>query len=422
MRYNTILMKDLNFQKTILSNNIPLYVMNLPHTQSVAVGVLVKAGTRDEMWPGEAGVAHALEHMSFQGTENFPTSKDVSAYLEEIGGSLNAWTSEEGTFYHNRVPVAHKERGFRILGEMLRVPLIPAGKISVEMKNIIEELRMYLDDPDGLLWILNQKFLFGGHPLGKNSLGTIEALSAFGQDHFFEFRKRYYHSANLTVLVVGNITLDEAVRESEENFTGMEAREENVRDFVPLTGDPERELIHRKELEQVHIALTAPLGRASEKSSKSMVMFSIMLSGGMSFPLFQEVRDKRGLCYAISANTTRNSDVGEFSIAIGTDPKRYREAIDVSMGLIEKSKNDEDLLQKAKDLALGNLALQFEHTGGILRIAASSALIDGAPKGYDEYVQDIEEITINDVVSAVDTYLRPEQVRRVLLAPKGLKT
>jgi len=87
-------MKDLNFQKTILSNNIPLYVMNLPHTQSVAVGVLVKAGTRDEMWPGEAGLAHALEHMSFQGTENFPTSKDVSAYLEEIGGSLNAWTSE----------------------------------------------------------------------------------------------------------------------------------------------------------------------------------------------------------------------------------------------------------------------------------------------------------------------------------------
>jgi len=410
-----------NFQKLQTKTGIPVYVMPLPHAQSVAAGVFVKAGTRDEQWPEEAGLAHALEHMSFQGTKSFPTSKDVSAYLEEIGGYHNAWTSSEGTFYHNRVPVTHKDRAFISLGEILNEPLIPQEKIGTEMKNIIEELRMYMDNPDSFLSILNQKFLFGDHPLGKNELGTIEALSKFTRNHFLEFRKRYYHASNYTFIITGNITPDEALAGFETNFPQADFQPANNRLLIPLVEKPDRTYVHKKELEQVHVALSAPIGQGKEKPARSIQIFTVMLSGGASFPLFQEVRDKRGLCYSIHAGTSRNSDVGEFSINIGTDPKRYQEAIDVSLDVVRESKNDEPLLAKAKDMMLGSLALQFEHTGGILESAAFSTLFDGQPKGYDELMKEIQEITIDDVTSAVDMYLKPEDMRKVLLVPNELE-
>jgi predicted Zn-dependent peptidase len=415
-------MKELNFEKTMLGNGAPLYVMHMPHAHSVAAGIFVKGGTRDEIWPKEAGLAHALEHMSFQGTKNFPTSKDLSAYLEEIGGDHNAWTSSEGTFYHNRVPVSHKDRGFRVLAEMLREPLIPQDKIRIEMKNIIEEIRRANDDPDQFLGLLDQGFVYGSHPLGKNTLGTIESVSGFTQDNFLEFRRRYYRVHNYVFLVAGNITVEEAKQAFEEFFSSDKDEQSiNVYEPAPLGTVLERKLVHKKDLEQVHICLSAPLGKGLEKTTRSIGTFSTMLSGGMSFPLFQEVRDKRGLCYEIHANVSRDSDVGEFSIVIGTDPKRYQEAVDVSLSLISQCKNDGALLKKAKDLVLGNLAMRFENTGGIIQTASHSTMINGYPKGYDELVQDINEITVQDVSSAVDQYLKPENIRQVLLVPKDLE-
>ncbi|PIP50476.1 MAG: hypothetical protein COX12_01090, partial [Candidatus Brennerbacteria bacterium CG23_combo_of_CG06-09_8_20_14_all_44_41] len=326
----------------------------------------------------------------------------MSAYLEEIGGYHNAWTSSEGTFYYSRVPVTHKDRGFKILGEMLNTPRVPKNKIPIEMKNIIEEIRRALDDPDHFLAILDQQFIYDDHPLGKNTLGTIESISKFTQNCFSEFRKHYYHPSNYTFITVGNITPNEALKEFETNFPDKDAQLTHTRDFIPLTGKPERKFVYKKELEQVHIALSAPLGKGTEKSARSIQMFSAMLSGGMSFPLFQEVCDKRGLCYSIDAWTSRNSDVGEFSIVIGTDPKRFQEAIDVSLDLIRQCKTNESLLQKAKDLRLGSLAMKFESTAGILQSAAQGTMIDGQPKGYDELMKEIQEITIDDVTSAVD--------------------
>ncbi len=414
-------MRNLNFEKLITKTGVPLYVMNLPFAQSVAAGIFIKAGTREERWPTEAGLAHALEHMSFQGTKNFATSKDLSAYLEEVGGGHNAWTASEGTFYHNRMPIPYKERGFKILGEMLTMPTLPNDKIPIEMKNIVEEIHRAYDDPEHFLGILDQQFVYGNHPLGKLTLGTIESVSAFTQESFIEFRKRYYHPGNYTFFAVGNITSQQALQEFEKILFEPDNIPMNDREVIPLSEKGERTFVYRKQLEQVHITLSAPLGKGTEKSALSASMFATMLNGGMSFPLFQEVRDKRGLCYSIYAGTSRDSDVGEFTIGIGTDPKRYQEAIDVSLQLVEQCSNDEALLKKAKDLRLGQLALRFEHPGQILRSAASSTMVNGCPKGYDDFVKEILDVTIEDVTTAVKTYLKPEQFRRVLLVPESLE-
>lgn len=413
-------MQNLNFEKLTTKTGVPLYVMSLPHVNTVAAGVLVKAGTRDEQWPKEAGLAHALEHIVFHGTKNFATSKEVSAYIEEIGGILNAWTWSENTFFWNQVPEKYKERSVSICSELVNNPKIPTEKIPTEMSNIVEEIRRANDDPAQFTAMLSQKFLYGEHPLGKNTLGTEKSVKSFTRDHFLAFRKRLYDPVNYTFIIAGAITSEEALLLFEKNFPQNATLKENIRSLVEINDSGERKFIYKKQLEQVHVSLSAPMGKSSEKSSRALDLFTTMLDGGMSFPLFQEVRDKKGLCYEINASVVKFSDVGTFDITIGTDPFRFQEAINTTLEVIDKSKGDAFLLQKAKDVELGRLALRYENTGSIINAAAMQIFQDGKPYGYKELAEEIEKINIEDVTQAVDRYLSPEQIRQVLLAPESL--
>lgn len=414
-------MKDLNFEKLITTTGVPLYVMYLPHSNTVASGVLVKAGTRDESWPEEAGLAHALEHMQFQGTKRFPTSEKLSAYIEETGGVLNAWTFSETTFYWSRVPEQHKEKSILLLSEEINYALIPEEKVAIEMLNIIEEIRRSKDNPESYIDDLSQAFLYGSHPLGKTTLGIEESVRLFQRDHFIKFKDRLYDAANFVFIAAGNIKPEESLALFEQYFTAKPKLKENKRSFQPLKETKERKYVLPKETEQVHISLRAPIGASDEATSKSIDLFTTMISGGMSFPLFQEVRDKRGLCYAIYAQTTRFSDVGNFLIYVGTDPKRYQEALETISEVIEKAKTDEKLLKKAKGVEIGRLALKYESTGSIINEAALQISQLGKPIGYKELVEEIESITIADIKKAVDQYLKPDDLRQVFICPKDLE-
>jgi len=166
-------MKNLKFEKLKTKSGTSLFILNLPHTNAIASGVLIKAGTRDEIWPKEAGLAHALEHMSFQATKKFKDSQEVSSYLEEIGGYLNAFTSQEGIFFHNVVPKEYFERAVISLNELVNNSLIPQDKIKIEMRNIAEEIKMYFDNPVSYINMEALVFIYGKLRLFKNVLGTM---------------------------------------------------------------------------------------------------------------------------------------------------------------------------------------------------------------------------------------------------------
>ena len=416
-------MQNLNFEKLVTKTGVPLYVMSLPYASTVAAGVLVKAGTRDEQWPQEAGLAHALEHMIYiGGTKHFPTGKELTGYIEEVGGYSNAWTTKEATFFYAQVPVQYKERAVHIIGETITNSIFPAEKISTEMKNIVEEIRRSNDDADHLLYDLAMSFLYNDHPLGRKTLGTIESVSSFGKLDFERFRNKYYCSENYAFVCAGNIEPDEALGWFEQYFPNIQTESHipNVRSSNPLRDSGERLHIRKKQLDQVHLVLTVPIGKREDTSSEALEIYRSMIDGGASFPLFQEVRDKRGLCYEIGAEVDKNSDIGNFSIGIGTDPTRYQEAIDRSLAVIQENKTDATLLRRAQELILGRLALRYENTGNIINIAASDILDNDKPFGYEQLKERIESISIADVTNAVDTYLRPEQFRCVLLVPESL--
>ena len=411
---------NLNFRRLETKSKSPLWIFPQPNANSVALGVLIFAGTRDENWPKEAGIAHALEHMHFQGTEKFPSSAKISGFVEEVGGRLNAWTWKEMTFHHVYMPAEHARRGVEILSQQMLASVFPEERVPVEMKNIIQELRRRNDDPRGAVGEIGDELIYGKHPLGKDTLGTEEALNAFKRDDFINFKKRYYNSSNMVFIVAGNID-DKAAVDLFDEFFPFEPGERNIRKPEEVSDVSAKLRVEKKDIEQVHLVLNAITGEAASKDASVIELFGYMISGGMSFPLFQEVRNKRGLCYEVHGGLNRWSDASNFDIYVGTDPKRYKEAIDATIEVIEKSKSDSGLMERAKALRIGRLALDFENMYNVINIASRDITFLGAPRGYEQIKSEIEKITIEDVGRAVDKYLLADKLSKTLLVPEDFK-
>ncbi len=409
---------DLNFRRLDTKSKSPLWIFPQPSANSVALGVLIFAGTRDENWPKETGIAHALEHMLFQGTTKFPSSAKVSGYIEEVGGRLNAWTSKEMTFYHLQLPAEHVKRGTEILSQQIAASIFPEEKIGIEMKNIIQEIRRRNDNPNSFVFRLHHELIYGNHPLGRDTLGTEESVAGLSREDFLNFQKRYYNSSNMVFIAAGKISDKEAVDLFDEFFPFV-AGKKNKRKPVDVTDFSTKSKIEKREITQVHLVLSSVAGSAALADSSTLELFGVMVSGGMSFPLFQEVRDKRGLCYEIHAGLNKWSDFSNFNIYVGTDPKRYQEAINASLEVIEKSKSDATLLERAKALRIGRLALYFENMADVIDIAARDITFLGAPRGQAQIKAEIEIVTIGDVENAVSKYLSKDRISTTMLVPLG---
>ncbi len=411
-------MENLNFEKLVTKTGVPLYVMHLPHANSVAAGVLVHSGSRDEKHPDKNGLAHALEHMVSQGTKHFPTSKHLEEYLEEVGGNANAWTGQEGTFFHATVPAEHAERAITYLGEELTTPLFPEEKLRTEMNNIIEEIKMRDDEPSTALYDLSFKQLYGIHPLSNPIVGNRNSVTSFSRNDLVDFWETHYHPSNFTFIAAGNISGNTARTLFEKQFSGISDAPKPMREEIPFRQPKKKLFIINRDIQQVNLAIISILGKG--KDMDAMDMYTTMISGGASFPLFQEVRDKNGLCYSIHASVEKFSDVSRFYLYIGTSVENYKKAIDLSVNIIQGSKHDEHLLQKAKQTRLGRFAVYYEEPVNIINFNAEEIMIHGKPLSYVDFVKETNAITIDDITRGADAYLNTDQLYTSIVAPHSL--
>lgn len=409
---------ELKFSKSTTDFQSTLWTLPMPHSNSVSVGIIVFAGTRDELWPKEAGIAHALEHMHFQGTENFPSSLKFSEFIEETGGRINAFTNKESTFYYVRVPSAEKNKAFKILNEQLNKPLFSEDKIEPEMKNIVQEIKRKYDDPKIYSLVMSSRNLYQNHPLSKETLGTEESVIKFKKSDFLKFKERYYNPANYVFIVVGNITEKESLELINKNFQPQNTPKNNIRDGVAFTLPNKKRFVLNKDIKQMQLVLSAAIGNSDSKESLYLEFFTNMISGGMSSPLFQKIRTEKGLCYEIWASINRWSDVGKFNVYAGIAPENLENTIQEIHKVIDDSKNDEKLLEKIKKSKLGKLMLQYENTADIINIAAYDIATKNYPKDYEQLKKEIEEVNINNIESAVNKYLKPELFIETIVAPK----
>ncbi len=410
-------MSKFTFEKLANKTNILAYLLDLPYLNSVSAAVVVKAGTVDEIWPKEAGLAHALEHLVLRGTKKFPSAQLLSGYIEEVGGFKGASTDYEKTMYYGQVPAQYTERLVEVLAEIVNFYLIPENSISKEMQVILEERKRKQDNPFFAVDQMARSFIFGSHPLGREVLGLEDSLQKLTRTDILNFASRYYYPNNFTILLVGNLKTNKARKFIEQYFITGEKQSPNIRPQIPLIDNKKRELKFYHNTQQAHLELLAPISSPQEKSNKALRFFSEMIAGGVMSPLFQEIREKRGLCYNLSVFISEHS-ISLFRIHVATKPESCKEVISLILKVIEDNKNSIQLLKKTKQRLIGSLLLFFENPNSIIFKAAQDVIYEGKPIGYQEFIKEMDSITIKDIENAVDTYLTPDNFRRIIMLPK----
>lgn len=411
----------MQFERAITRHGMPLYVFNMPHVTSVAAGVLVRAGTRDEQWPEQAGLAHAFEHMVFQGNSRVKNSKEISEEIEVHGGVVNAWTWKEMTFYPRIVPDHVFDVAIKSLASQVTTPLFRARDIKKEMKNVVEEIKRAEDNPSQFCGRIISEVVYGDHPIGKDTLGTIESVTSFRKSDFVDWQENLYHSGNYVFLVVGNVTIERALEVINRVSFGKKRGDRNNRAIVSEINQDKNMKIVERDIKQANIRFGVAIGAGSDTDTKALDLYESMMSGGMSFPLFQEVRDKRGLCYSVGAMIIPWSDRGIFQLYIGTDSSKIKEAIKCIKDVVWKNRANKALFEKAKGLLLGRNAIKFSSPGAIINQAAVETIFSGEPKSPEEIAEDIRSVELSDVTSAVERYLAPDNFSYAYVVPKGTK-
>lgn len=408
----------MDWQKFNTESGAPLWFLSLPHTKNTSIGVLTNVGSRDEKWPKEAGLAHALEHMFFQGsTVSLKTQKAISTYTEDVGGVDNAFTDDEETFYFHKIDTGEIARSIKVLGESLFYPRFQKNIIPTQMKIVLQEMADRNDFPNSYLgenWV---KKRMAGHPLSQITIGLKEAVENFKQEDFFRFAKKYYHPKNFTYLAVGSVDPIKLVDLINIHFPKTQNKEKHERRFCAIPCKPTKKLMLYKEIEQAHIFSGSIFPAVTEKETHALGLFQRMISGGMSFPFFLEIREKYGFCYGVYSRIEQRSDVTFFEIGMTTLPLNYEKALDLALKIIVREKRNEKLLKRAKMLTKGNCSL-IDDTMNILIEAANRVSIRGRPLSYEEIIRRYEKVTIDEVAEVVDKYLKPENFYTGVLLPK----
>ncbi len=401
----------------------PIFVWYVPGGVSVALGAMVRVGSCDEIWPKEAGIAHAYEHMFFQGTERFKNSKQMSKFIESCGGYQNANTWYERTFYFSKVPIDFVERGLVFLSEGLLRPTFLPKKIEVEMKSIVQELKMYENDPEQYADQVFTSAIYGGHPFAKNIVGTEKSITDFSQEDFLKWKDRFYYPDNFVFVCAGGIEPQKA-KDLIDKFFNPKPACKRMFNFgnasVDLVGQtPRFVFIPKNDWKQTQVFMGTTVAEGDSPELSALGFFTDMLSG-MSGPLFQEVRDKRGLAYHVSASISPLKLLSCVQIYVGTDPKKWEEVVKTVRMVIDKNKSSKYLFNFTKTRILGQLAIAHDEASPAQRIssAVNGIVLHGRPRAFEEKKSEIESITLDQVEAAVDKYLNPDRLTTVVVGPE----
>lgn len=408
----------MDWQRFDTESGAPLWFLHLPHVKNTSFGVLTNVGSRDEKWPKEAGLAHALEHMFFQGsTKSFRTQKATSTYIEDVGGIDNAFTNSEKTFYFHKIDTGKIARPIKVLSESLFYPRFKKDIIPIQMKIVLQEMADLNDSPDSYLMESWTKKRMAGHPLSQTTIGLKETIENFKREDFFRFAKKYYHPKNFTYIAVGSIDPPKLVALINNHFPKTRDKKKHERQLCDIPDKPIEKLVLYKETEQAHVFSGSVFPAITEKETYAFSLFRRMISGGMSFPFLLEIREKYGFCYNIWSSIEQKSDATVFGIGMTTLPLNYERALDLAFKIIDREKRNKKLLKRAKMLLKGHFSL-IDDTMSILMGTAEMVSTIGAPLNFEKIIRRYEEVTIDEITWIVDKHLKPENFYTGVLLPK----
>ena len=406
--------------KTVLPNGIRVITEHIESVRSAAVGIWVKTGSRNETH-AQSGITHFIEHMLFKGTEN-RTAFELAHTIESAGGYLNAFTSTEYTCYYVRCLDTELKNSLSVLADMIRHPLFPSEEIEKEKKVVIEEMKMYRDNPDDYL---SEEFvtkLFSPHPLGRPIIGYEDTVNSFKRDNLMEYMSDQYRGPELIVAASGNVRHQDLV-EIAESLLGEITKKPSETDVIPVSNSPSPKLTFTltKDIEQTHFLLGRKAISISDENRYKLLLLNNLLSGGMSARLHQNIREKYGYCYSIHAFSQSFSDSGMFGVYTGTDASyldHVRDLIKIEFDKLGQDKVSDKELGDAKRQLKGKLLLAQESMNNRMMRLGKNEIYFNTYVTMDELVSNIDAVTASEVQSYAGEFLNLDHFNEGILKPE----
>jgi predicted Zn-dependent peptidase len=405
------------FSRTALPDGPRVISSRMPGARSLSVAVYVLAGSRLES-PGQAGVAHFMEHVTFKGTRKFPTTSSLSQSIEGFGGSSNAATDRESTVYWARLPVREAERAFDVLAELIVRPLLRDADIARERDIIVEEIRSYRDDAGQFVFNIFDRAFFGDTPLGWEIAGEEESVRALPESEIRDFWSSTYRPANTVVSVAGDIEHDAVVELVARNFgTGNGV----VPTFAAAPPVPcERFASETRDLAQAHVCLGLPALRRDHPDQWTLELMNTILGEGSSSRLFQKVREDAGLAYDVHSFQTDYSDVGTLQVYAGVDPDDLTAAVDAILTELRRLRDEPvapDELERARAYAGGRMELRLEETRHMAAWLGVQEALHDRVLTLDEALAELANVTPEGIQTLAQELIRDELLTMAVIAP-----
>lgn len=390
----------------------------LDHVRSAAVGYWIGVGSRDEHAP-ESGVTHFIEHMLFKGTARH-SAFEIAEIFDGLGGELNAATSREHTLVYARVPDHHLETAMDVMGDMVFEPAF--AELDSEREVVLEEIAMYDDAPQELVHDLIAEAVFGDHPLGRPVIGTAEVISSISPETIARYHREMYVPGNIVVAAAGNIDHDQIVELvsralARRSVAGGERA--NVR--PPLVQAPPPQLrFQQKDTEQYHVCLAAPGISRSDRRRFAASILDAILGGSASSRLFQEIREKRGMAYAVYSFVSQYTDTGQVGVYVGTREDNLAEALAITaeqIAEIAAGKLQPREIERAKENLKGRILLSMESTSTRMNRLGKSLITDTELLSLDRIVAEIDAVEPESVSELAATLLASDRLSAACIGP-----
>lgn len=391
----------------------------IPGVRSVAVGVWVRTGSRDEIHP-VLGISHFLEHMMFKGTARRDV-REIARTLEAVGSSLDAYTTREYTSYQTRVVDEDLARAFDLIGDCLSYSVFAPEHVEREKQVVTEEIQSYEDSPEEHVQDLVSECVWRGHPLGTPILGTRETVRGFTAAVVRERFRGWYHAGNVVVAAAGNLEHETVVELAERHLAlpappaaAARAAGEHALDYRPT------DLCVERDLAQLNLGLGTPGIAYDDPRRYALVVLNGILGGSMSSRLFQRVREDEGLAYSVFTDLDLHRDTGIFVCGLGVSPESGKRALRLVGQEFRRLRRDglePGELADMKSQFRGSLLLGLESTTARMGRLAKGLLYYGRPITAAELLERAEAVTEDEVMALAEELLKPERFSLVALGP-----
>ncbi len=403
------------FLKKYLPNEIPVIMEQLRNMRSVSIGIWVKVGSRNET-SDKNGISHFLEHMFFKGTKK-RTAKDIAFDIDSLGGDLNAFTSKEATTFYVKILDEYLEKGIELLSDIFLHSLFPEEEIEKEKRIIKEEIKMIEDMPSDYIHDLFNQTIWGHTGLGQSVLGRRDTIKYFTRNDLISHIKKYYGTKEVVISCAGNFEPELLLDILNKNLGNLRRGSEPEKDTLPRFSNKVK--VFTKELSEAHICLGVEGIPQNSKDRYGLYVLNTILGSGVSSRLFQEIREKRGLAYAIYSFTASYFDTGVWGVYAGVSRKRVREVVEL---ILEEMRSfqytlDESELQRAKDNLKGNIILALESTSSRMNNIARQEIYYGRYYSPKEIMKEVDSVTLGQIKDLSERLIKRDCVSFTIYGP-----